>query len=202
VQASQPDFAEAAQTLMELNNLVMPVVEVRSGTPAAPGDELGATVDVKAGQARQLVVKVRSATGAPLRGYHLRFTVAAAANWTLPGGAGPVDRHGRRPAPGAAIPATELHRATNADGMVGLTYTPPPLPAGSASATEVFRVAYQPDFDLDETFSPPGRADDRETTLRRAYLRELRWAAKTWSGAGTNFGAEVAKSVTFRIGKP
>jgi hypothetical protein len=60
-------------------------------------------------------------------------------------------------------------------------------------------VSYQPDFDNDDTFAPPAKGDDRDTTLRRAYLHELRWVAKTWSGVGNNFGAEVSRSVTFRV---
>jgi hypothetical protein len=198
-QTAQPDFVELAHTLMELNNLLMPSIELLEGTSDAPGAALGATVTVRPGESKQFVVRVRDATGMPLRGYHLRFTVGAAAHFTLPGGPGPVARHGRRPAAGAAIPATELHRATNVAGMVGLTYTAPPLPAGTATTTEQVRVSYQPDFDNDETFAPPGKGDDHDTTLRRAYLHELRWVAKTWSGVGSNFGAEVTKSVTFRV---
>jgi hypothetical protein len=198
-QAAQPDFAELLRTLMELNNLHMPSIELLEGTPDAPGAALGATVTVRPGDTRQFVARVRDVAGMPLRGYHLRFTVGAAAHFTLPGGPGPVARHGRRPAPGAAIPATELHRATNAAGMVGLTFTAPPLPPGTQSTTEQVRVSYQPDFDNDDTFAPPAKGDDRDTTLRRAYLHELRWVAKTWSGVGNNFGTEVSRSVTFRV---
>ena len=187
---------EMAQSIMELNNVACPIVELREGTPAAPGSLLSATVNVTVGQAKTIVAKVTDIDGAPLRGYHLRFTVSNANRYAMPGGPGPVARHGRRPARGATIPATELHRATNADGLVGFTYT---APASAAGSTDRLRVAYQPDFDTDESFAPPGRGEDRETTLRRAYLNQLRGAAKTWPGAGTNFGAEISASVTFRI---
>ena len=60
-------------------------------------------------------------------------------------------------------------------------------------------MTYQPDFDTDDTFVPPVKADDRETTLRKNYLYALRTAAKTWSGTGDNFGAIVTKTVTINI---
>jgi hypothetical protein len=63
----------------------------------------------------------------------------------------------------------------------------------------VLEIVYQPDFDTDASFGPPRRGDDLETTLRRAYLRELRGAAKSWSGSGNNLGARVKKTVTFDV---
>ncbi|MBV9775073.1 MAG: hypothetical protein JO040_14060, partial [Gemmatimonadetes bacterium] len=71
---------------------------------------------------------------------------------------------------------------------------------GATHATETLRVSYQPDFDTDASFAPPEHDDDRETTLRRLYLYELRSAAKTWAGTGNNWGAEVrSRTLTFNV---
>ena len=91
--------------------------------------------------------------------------------------------------------STELWRATNANGIVNLHFTAPAAPG----TTRTLRVAYQPDFDTDESFAPPAPGADRETTLRQLYLYELRAAAKSWAGAGNNFGARVERSLTWEI---
>jgi hypothetical protein len=103
-------------------------------------------------------------------------------------------RHGRRLAPGATAPSTEIWRATNANGIVNLTFNAP-----AVAGTQTLRVTYQPDFDVDETFAPPVKGDDRETILRKLYLYELRAAGKTWGGVGNNFGAQVTKQITLQV---
>ncbi len=186
---AQAAFAPLVQSIYELNNILMPSVRIFvEGNQTALGDELA----LPAGSSRSLVVRVRDATQRPLRGYNLRFRAGAVAQFALAGGAGPVVRHGRRT---AALP-TELQRATSASGEVTITYT---APAGGAGTTETLRVSYQPDFDTDEHFEPPTRGDDRETTLRKLYMYELRSAAKTWAGTGNNFGAEVVKTLRLKV---
>ena len=195
--AELPDFAEMAQSIFELNNLLMPVITITEGTSdTGAGAAIGDTVGVHPGQTRSLIIRVTDATGMPLRGYNLKLTVGAAANYALRAGTGPTPRHGR----GGTAGATELYRATNASGIVNVTFTAPALVAPATSATETLRVTYQPDFDTDAAFTPPEHGDDRETTLRRLYLHELRTAAKTWGGTGNNFGAEVrSRTVTFNV---
>ncbi|HEX7241916.1 MAG TPA: hypothetical protein VF263_16660, partial [Longimicrobiaceae bacterium] len=192
-----PDFAEMAQSVFELNNLLMPTITITEGTSdTGAGSALADAVGVHPGATRSLIVRVTDATGMPLRGYNLKLTVGAAANYALRAGTGPEARHGRTGTAGA----TELYRATNANGIVNVTFTAPALVPPATSATETLRVTYQPDFDTDAAFAPPGHDDDRETTLRKLYLHELRTAAKTWGGTGNNFGAEVrSRTVTFNV---
>jgi hypothetical protein len=191
----QPDFAQLAQSIFELNNQLMPRISITEGNSStSPGTPIGDTLSVPAAETRSLIIQVTDATGMPLRGYNLRFEVANSADYNLPGGAGPVVRHGRRLAPGATAPSTEIWRATNANGIVNLTFNAP-----AVAGTQTLRVTYQPDFDVDETFAPPVKGDDRETILRKLYLYELRAAGKTWGGVGNNFGAQVTKQITLQV---
>jgi DNA-binding beta-propeller fold protein YncE len=191
--SAQPAFAELAQSIFELNNLLMPTITISEGTSdTARGTPVGEELAVALGEARSLIVDVRDATGAPLRGYNLRIAVPDAGRYSVRAGVGPTVRHGTGPsaAPAATPPAADLFRATNASGIVNLT-----VQAAAAAGTETLTVSYQPDFDADATFSPPEKGDDRETTLRRLYLYELRAAAKTWAGVGANRGAIVSRSL-------
>ncbi|MDQ4043681.1 MAG: hypothetical protein M3118_07680, partial [Actinomycetota bacterium] len=190
-QAAQPAFTQIAQTIFELNNQLMPTVEVTEGTSdSSPGTPVGERVNVRELETKSLIVRVRDATGKPLRGYNLNFDIGSPADFDFrPLGAGPAVEHGR-------VPSTGLNRATNANGIVNVVYEAPPL---SANTTQTMRVSYQPDFDTDATLSPPGMADDLETTLRKLYLHELRTVAKIWAGTGNNFGAKVTKTVTFDV---
>lgn len=195
--AEHPAFAQLARSIFELNNQLMPKITITEGSSdSSPGSAIGPTVWLAPGAQRELIVQVRDATGAPIRGYNLRFAVADAANYTLRAGSGPAIRHGRRPDPAAPPSTTELWRATNASGIVNVEFTAPAQPG----TTQTMTVSYQPDFDTDDTFAPPAKGDDRETVLRRLYLYELRAAAKTWAGTGGNYGARVERSLTWEIG--
>lgn len=192
-QTAQPSFAQMAQSIFELNNLLMPTVFIAAdGSPNTP---LGDRIDVGANQSRGLIAQVRDATGRELRGYNLCFNVGSSAHYAFAGGAGPIVRRGVRPAPGAAPVANEIFRATNATGGVPFTFNAP----AAAGTTDTLTVSYQPDFDNDETFAPPERGDDLETTLRKLYLYELRTVAKSWPGVGNNFGAKVSRRLEIRI---
>ena len=194
----QPALAQTVRSILELNNLLMPRISITEGTSTtAPGTALDETVHVAPGSTRELIVQVTDATGAPCGGYNVRLRVGDAARYTLVGGPPPI-HHGRR-RPGGAATTTDLYRATNVNGIVRVTFTAPALPAGTTSLNDVLRVEYQPDFDTDETFSPPEAGDDLETTLRRLYLYELRYAAKTWVGTENNFGAIVSHTLTFEV---
>ncbi|MBI3953187.1 MAG: NHL repeat-containing protein [Chloroflexi bacterium] len=198
--AAQPAFAQIAQSIFELNNQLMPVIAITEGTSdTGPGAALDDEVDIVEGQARDLIIQVGDASGMPLRGYNLRIEVGNTAQYTLHAGPGPAARHGQRAPAAAAASTTERYRATNAHGIVNIKYT---APTGPASRTETIRVTYQPDFDSDETFSPPEKGDGLEATLRQLYLYELRAAAKVWSGTGNNFGARVSKAIKFNIRAP
>jgi sugar lactone lactonase YvrE len=200
IQTAQPAFAQIAQSIFELNNQLMPVITITEGTSTtAPGSAVGEEISIQEGHAMDFIVQVKDATGRPLTGHHLHIQVGSSADYTLVAGTGPTVRHGGRP-PSSAPPSTaDIYRATYASGIVNIRYT---APAGPASRRETMQVTYQPDFDTDDTFSPPEKGDDRETTLRRLYLYELRAAAKVWPGAGNNFGAKVSTSVTFNIVPP
>lgn len=186
--SAQAEFAQVAQSIFELNNLLMPAITITEGTSnSTPGTPVGATITLATGQVRSLIVRVTDATGQPLRDYNLNFQVGALGTFAFsPAGGGPAVRHGR-------VPATGMNRATNEHGIVNITFTSP------TAGTSTMEVSYQPDFDTDATFAPPEPDDDRETTLHRLYLYELRAAAKTWSGSGNNFGARVAQTVTFEV---
>jgi hypothetical protein len=175
--------------------MVTPTITVTEGTSTtAPGTALaGGATTMREGQTKNLVIQVTDGTGRPLAGYNVNVTGTNIGRYALtPAGAGPASQHG-------VVPSTGLNRATNASGIVNVTYTPP---AGSAGTPEAMTVTYQPDFDTDATFSPPEKGDDRETTLRRLYLYELRAAAKTWAGTGNNFGAIVSAAVAITIEPP
>ena len=93
--------------------------------------------------------------------------------------------------------ASVVHEAVDEnDGEIELHCN---IPAATAATAESLSISYQPDFDTDVTFSPPQRTDSLEQTLQKLYLHELRWAGKTWSGTGSNFGAIVDKTFTVNI---
>lgn len=187
----QPAFAQTVQTIFELNNLLTPVIIITEGTSdSAPGANVGDSMQTSELQTKSLIVQVKDATNRPLPGYNLNFDVSGSTDFDFrPAAAGPAAKHGR-------VPATGLNRATNANGIVNIVFEAPP---GSRNTSQTMLVTYQPDFDTDETFAPPERADDKETTLRKLYLYELRAAAKIWAGAGTNFGAKISKTLRFDI---
>lgn len=187
----QPTFAQTVQTLFELNNLLMPVITITEGTSdAAPGASVGDSIQTSELQTKSFIVQVKDATDRPLQGYTLNFDVSGSTDFEFrPAAAGPAAKHGR-------VPTTGLNRATNASGIVNIVFEAPP---GSRNTSQTMRVTYQPDFDTDETFAPPEHDDDRETTLRKLCLYELRAAAKIWPGAGTNFGAKITKTLTIKV---
>jgi hypothetical protein len=158
---------------------------------------VGEEIRLHPGETRDIIIRVTDEANLPLRGYNLHLGVAAAARYALKAGPGPDIRHG---VDGPAS-ATDLFRASNANGIVNVTFTAPALGA-AASITDTMRVTYQPNFDTDTTFSPPEKADDLEKTLRRVYLYELRSAAKTWSGTGNNLGAMVSRDLRFVVTPP
>jgi DNA-binding beta-propeller fold protein YncE len=193
IHSAAPEFAQVAQSIFELNNQLMPVVKIATeNNPEIPLPD----VDLTVGQSAAFVLRVRDAVGKPLCGYNLRLFVGDRGWYSLPGGPGPAVRHGRRLREGEEPMKTELFRATDADGEIRVTFT---APAEKAGREEILIVIYQPDFDEDETFSPPAKEDDLETTLRKIYLYELRAAAKIWPDTRNNFGAKVTASVTFKI---
>ena len=183
-----PEFAQMAQSIFELNNQLMPAITITAGaSDVTPGTSVGETITVATGQVRALIVRVTDATGQPLRNYNLNFQVSALGTYTFSAaGSGPAVRHGR-------VPSTGMNRATNEHGIVNITF------ASAVAGTSTMGVSYQPDFDTDATFAPPEKDDDRETTLRQLYLYELRTVAKIWSGSGNNFGARIARTVTFNV---
>lgn len=193
-----PGIPEIVQSIYELNNQLLPSLKITEGTSStAPGTPLGDQVNLKGGEVRNLIVQVRDGSGMPLQGYSLYLKVDDDTRYTFPDGPQPEARHGLRSP--AVLPAGDRYRVTNSHGIVNLTFTAPALAAGSPPVTDVLRVIYQPDFDTDETFSPPGRTDNREKTLRQLYLYELRAASKTWKGTGNNLGAKVSRTVTFKV---
>jgi len=196
--AESAEVAEIVQSLFELNNVLMPTITFTAGTSeTASGTPVGEEIRLHPGETRDIIIQVTDAANLPLRGYNLHLGVGAAARYALKAGAGPDIRHGVN----APASATDLYRATNANGIVNVKFTAPALGA-AASITDTMRVTYQPDFDTDRTFSSPEKADDLEKTLRRLYLYELRSAAKTWSGTGNNFGAMVSRELKFVVTPP
>lgn len=191
VRESQPGFHQMVQSILELNNLLTPVITISEGTSTTtPGSPLGDTIQMAPLGIKNLIVRVTDEVGSPLEGYSLNFAVSDTNDYALSPASTGQARHGR-------APATGLNRVTNASGIVNITFEASPLL--SAGGSETMTITYQPDFDTDETFAPPTKADDRETTLRKLYLYELRSASKTWEGTGINFGAIVSKTVTFNI---
>src|SRR5690606_27558789 len=113
------------------------------------------------GDVRPLIIRVADATDRPLAGYNLQIVVGDAGRYAVAPGPAPAARHGRTtPSP---LPANEIWRATNANGIVNLTFTAPAVPAAGPEVVDAMRVVYQPDFDTDASFAPPGPGDDRET---------------------------------------
>ena len=192
------EAAELVQSLFELNNLLMPTITLTAGTSdTTSGTAVVEEIRLHPGETREIIIQVTDAVNLPLRGYTLHLGVGAAARYALRAGPGPDIRHGVD----APASATDLYRATNANGIVNVTFTAPALGA-AASITDTMRVTYQPDFDTDRTFSPPEKGDDLEKTLRRLYLYELRSAAKTWTGTGNNLGAMVSRDLKFVVTPP
>jgi sugar lactone lactonase YvrE len=187
---AQPAFAEMAETILELNNLLVPRITIAEGASAATaGQPLGDSLTMRELETKSFVIKVADATGHALAGYVVQLDGANPTDFGFnPPGPGPRARHGRIPAAGV------LHRATDADGVVVVTYQ---APVGAVNAT--LRAVYQPDFDTDAALAPPEPGDDVETVLRKHYLSCLRGAAKTWSGVGNNFGARISAAVRFTI---
>jgi DNA-binding beta-propeller fold protein YncE len=191
VRESQPGFYQMVQSILELNNLLTPVITISEGTSTtAPGTALGDTIEMEPLGIKSLIVRVTDERGHPLEGYNVNFAVSDVNDYELSPASTGQARHGR-------VPATGLNRVTNASGIVNVVFEASPLLSDGRS--ETMTITYQPDFDTDETFSPPTKADDRETTLRKLYLYELRSASKTWEGTGSNFGALVSRTVTFSI---
>ena len=195
--AQVPQYAQIAQSLLELNNLLMPVITVHEETsPGHLDDALDDEFDLPVTQVKVLVFKVTTVSGQALPAYNLKIEVVSgdSAHYRLePAGAGPDRQHGR-PAP-TAPPANEMYRATDADGYVKVRC----LAASGAGAHETIKATYQPDFDNDATFAPPQAGDDYATTLRQCYLYELRVAGKLWTGTGNNFGAMVSKQLQINL---
>ncbi|MBI2964927.1 MAG: hypothetical protein HYY34_01840 [Chloroflexi bacterium] len=194
--AAHAGFAQTVQSVMELNNTLMPVITVTEGTStSAPGTAFGGIMTMAEGTTRNFVVQVTDATGTPLPGYNIAVRTANPGRCAFtPPGAGPAVLHG------FVDTATPLNRATNASGIVNLSYTAPP---GSSGPTpDTLTVEYRPDFDSDQTFSPPEKGDDLETTVRRLYLYQLRASNKTWAGTGNNHGAAVPSFVVVNIHAP
>jgi hypothetical protein len=162
---------EIVNSLLELNNLVNPVLTV---TPAKVTSAKNAVTN--------LSVQVKDFDGKPLPGYAVAVTATGGA--TAFTGAAPPRRRG----------VAANAQATDATGTVAFTYTAP----GAAGAQKL-TISVQPDFDDDATFAPPRASDDLETTLTQLYLYELRGTNKTWPGAGTNRGAIVSQSIDVTV---
>lgn len=185
---------QVVQTIFEINNQLTPRLTLTEAGP--DGILLAGQVAVTVGAPRQMVARVLDAVGTPLAGYNLRFTLpdAAAPGLSFPDPA-PEARHGLA-VPPATVPIQGLHttdayRATDAQGLVRFTFTPP---AGSAGA-HLLRVGYQPDFFTDRTLAAPVRGDRREAVLRQLYLKRLATA-----GPPDSRGALVERTVTFQVG--
>jgi DNA-binding beta-propeller fold protein YncE len=194
---SEPQYAQIAQSIFELNNMLMPVLSIHEETsPGNLGDALDDEFDLPVTVQKILVVKVETASGHPLEAYNLKIEILSGttSHYSLdPPGAGPARRHGRMTP--ASPPSNELYRATDGDGHVKLKC----LAASGAGASALIKATCQPDFDNDETFAPPQAGDDYPATLRKLYLYELRAAAKVWSGTDNNFGAMVSKELEINI---
>ena len=186
---------EIVASLLELNNLVNPVVGVTRGTSTTgPGTAIPGDLHIAVqNSTTDFVVQVTDFDGAPLIGYHVTAQVTAAAGVTAGAvaftGAAPPRRRGR-------VPAGVAGQATNASGIVNLRYT---APAAPAALRNKLVVGVQPDFDDDATFAPPQAGDDLETTQTQLYLYELRGASKTWAGPGTNRGAFASKTIELDV---
>jgi hypothetical protein len=194
--AESDELGEMLQTINELNNQLMPVIGLsRGGSSTAPGTAIDSAVEINAGDSFDLTIQVTDAGARILRGYQIHIHIdppAKALTYTLPGGAGPLRRHGRTGTAGAS----DLYRATNASGIINLTVQ---APAGSAGNTDTITVSYQPDFDDDAALAAPLKGGDRFSVMRKWYLHELRGVNKVWGGAGENFGAIVAATARVTV---
>jgi len=189
---NQPGLARIAQSIFELNNLLMPVIRITEGdSETTPGSPLSDHASLPELGIKSLVIQVTDATGRPLDGYNLHLDVTDPNDYVL----SPADPGGRTQ--GRVVTGSGFNRVTNAHGIVRITYEAPPTKA--AGSSEVVRVVYQPDFDTDQSFAMPEAGDDRETRLRRLYLNTIRTAAKTWAGHGNNLGARVSATLTLDI---
>jgi sugar lactone lactonase YvrE len=183
--------AEIVESILELNNLSNPTLGVTSGTSTtAPGAAIpGNKLSLVQNTTENLIVRITDADGAPLAGYNVSATVTgvagAAAGTVTFNGPSPAVRHGH-------VPAGPPSRATNAQGIVNLTYM---APAAAAALKNQIAFATQPDFDDDAAFAPPAAGDDLETTQTQLYLYELRGASKTWRAAGLNRGAIISQTL-------
>lgn len=192
---------QLVRSLCELNNQLMPQVRVVQG--GGLSGTLGASVEttqVSPGSPQTFTVELQDATGAPLEGHSLRFLVptAQADRFSHPA-ADPVPDSVRGvAASGVHLPGSgnDLFRATNESGRARIRF--------EAQAEDVgqdleLRVGYQPDFDTDPTFAPPGPGLSRTERLRQLYLYELRGASKTAGGIDNNLGAWVSQTVTLQV---
>lgn len=187
--AVSADFKQIVQSILELNNLLNPVLSVTTGTStSAAGDEIDGAITLAETDTHSFIVRLANANDEPLADYNVHFVVTTAADYSF-SGINPSAQRGHAPTPG-------LNHTTNANGIVNITFEAPP---GSSGRNETMTVSYQPNFDTDATFSPPERGDDLDTTLRRAYLYELRAANKVWAGTDNNLGAQVTKSFTINV---
>jgi hypothetical protein len=151
---------------------------------------LSGPVNVALNGTKAFIAQIKGPAGLPLSGYNLAISVS--------GGGGTVDLAplGTEPDVVAGFnPAGGTQRGSNASGIVNFTYTAP-----ASAGTDTLTVTYQPDFDGDDAFGPPAKGDDRETTLRKLYLYELRAANKIWAGVGNNRGAIVKRTLTIHAG--
>ncbi|HKI04634.1 MAG TPA: hypothetical protein VKK31_21825 [Thermoanaerobaculia bacterium] len=186
---------QVVQAIFEINNQLTPRLTLTEAGP--DGIVLAGQVAVTVGTPRTMAARVLDANGAPLAGYNLRFTLpnAMAAGLSFSGQA-PEAHHGLAVPPAPVDPSssfqvTDVYRATDAQGIVRFTLTPPPGATGAA----LLRVGYQPEFGSDRTLAPPVRGDRRDAVLRQLYLKRLATAGPP------NFrGALVERTVTFQVG--
>jgi hypothetical protein len=169
--AADPRQREIVASLLELNNLVNPVLTVSQ-----------ATVNVAKNAVANLSAVVKDFDGQPLPGYSV--AVVASSGAIAFTGAAPARRRG--------VQANA--QATDATGTVNFTYTAP-----AAAGAQTITVSVQPDFDDDATFAPPQARESLETTQTQLYLYELRGANKTWTGTGNNRGAIVSRQIKVQV---
>ena len=193
--AAGDDAADVAVCLLELNNLLLPVLDVTlDGTDSASGSTITGPLELTESQTRRLTVRITDATGRPLRGLNVTVTATDPANVAFSaGGPGPRRRRGR------VLPGPALNRATNASGIATVIYTGPVVGVGHPDIVETITIGYQADFDDDAVLAPPDAGADLATTLRQTYLYQLRGAAKAWPGTGDNLGPLLSRTLTFRV---
>ena len=183
------EFQRIVQAILELNNLLNPVVGVTTGTSSStPGTTIAGPITLGETDVHNFIVQITDTNGNPLAGHNVHFDVTTVADYSF-SGAAPAFVRGR-------VPGAGHNRATNANGIVNISFEAPP---GSAGRVEAMKVSYQADFDTDPTFDPPQRGDDLDSTLRQLYLYELRAASKVWGGVDNNFGARVEDTITINV---